>query len=116
MRKAASGRMAMSRCAGLGKAMAACGMGTGAGLSGDGLAAVMEELDDLESLQQELNLTQATLDEIARAIGGLGEGMCEGPGGYGPFAEGDSSRPGPGTGGPGIGYGPRKKKYDERDQ
>ena len=107
MRKAAAGRMAMSRCAGLGKAMASCGMGAG-GLSGDELAAVMGELDDMEALQQELNLTQATLDEIARAIGCLGAGMCEGPGGYGPFAEGDSDYPGCGTGGPGIGWGPRK--------
>ena len=106
MRKAAAGRMAMSRCAGLGKAMGACA-GSG-GLSGDELAAVMEQLDDLESLQQQLNLTQATLDEIARAIGCLGAGMCEGPGGYGPFAEGDSDYPGCGTGGPGIGWGPRK--------
>jgi len=105
MRKAAAGRMAMSRCAGLGKAMGACA-GSG-GLSGDELAAVMEQLDDLESLQQQLNLTQATLDEIARAIGCLGAGMCEGPGGYGPFAEGDSDYPGCGTGGPGIGWGPR---------
>jgi len=107
MRKAAAARLAMSRCAGLGRAMAACGMGAG-GLAGDELAAVMEQLDDMESLQQELNLTQATLDEIARAIGCLGQGMCDGPGGYGPFAEGDSSNPGSGTGGPGIGYGPRK--------
>jgi len=105
MRKAAAGRMAMSRCAGLGKAMGACA-GSG-GLSGDELAAVMEQLDDLESLQQQLNLTQATLDEIARAIGCLGAGMCEGPGGYGPFAEGDSDYPGCGTGGQGIGWGPR---------
>jgi len=107
MKKAAASRMAMSQCAGLGKAMASCGMGAG-GLSGDELAAVMDQLDGFESLQQELNLTQATLDEIARAISCLGEGMCEGPGGYGPFAKGDSSRSGPGTGGAGIGYGPRK--------
>jgi len=107
MRKAAASRMAMSKCAGLGQAMASCGMGAG-GLSGDELAAVMEQLDDLETLQQQLNLTQATLDEIARAIGCLGAGMCEGPGGYGPFAEGDSDYPGCGTGGPGIGWGPRK--------
>jgi len=107
MRKAAASRMAMSRCAGLGQAMASCGAGS-AGLSGDELAAVMDQLDDLEVLQQELYLTQATLDEIARAIGCLGAGMCDGPGGYGPFAEGDSDYPGCGTGGPGIGWGPRK--------
>ncbi|UCE46242.1 MAG: hypothetical protein JSW47_11525 [Phycisphaerales bacterium] len=107
MKKAAASRMAMSQCAGLGEAMASCGLGAG-GLSGDELAAVMEQLDGFESLQQQLNLTQATLDEIARAIGYLGEGLYDGPGYYGPFAEGDSSWPGPGTGGPGIGYGPRK--------
>jgi hypothetical protein len=107
MKKAAASRMAMSQCAGLGSAMAGCGMGAG-GLSGDELAAVMDQLDGFESLQQELNLTQATLDEIARAISCLGDGLCEGPGGYGPFAKGDSNRSGPGTGGPGIGYGPRK--------
>jgi len=67
MRKAAAGRMAMSRCAGLGRAMGACGMGAG-GLSADELASVMGQLDDLESLQQQLNLTQATLDEIARNV------------------------------------------------
>jgi len=107
LRKAAASRSAMSRCAGLGRAMAACGAGAG-GLSGDELAAVMEQLDDIESLKQQLMLTQATLDEIARAIGCLGDGLCDGPGGYGPFAEGLSNSAGPGTGGPGIGYGPRK--------
>lgn len=106
MRKAAASRAAMSRCAGLGKAMAACGAGAG-GLSGDELAGVMEQLNDIESLKQQLMLTQATLDEIARAVGCLGEGMCEGLGGMGPFAEGQSNRMGPGTGGPGRGYGPR---------
>jgi uncharacterized phage infection (PIP) family protein YhgE len=107
LRKAAASRSASMKCAGLGRAMAACGAGAG-GLSGDELAAVMEQLDDLESLQQQLMLTQATLDEIARAIGYLGEGMCDKPGGYGPFAEGYSRGAGGGTGGPGIGYGPRK--------
>ena len=105
MRKAAASRSAMSRCAGLGRAMAACGAG---GLSGDELAGLMEQLDDIESLKQQLMLTQATLDEIARAIGCLGDGMCEGPGGYGPFAKGFSNGMGGGTGGPGTGYGPRK--------
>jgi RNA polymerase-interacting CarD/CdnL/TRCF family regulator len=105
MRKAAASRSALSRCAGLGRAMAACGAG---GLSGDELASLMGQLDDLESLQQQLMLTQATLDEIARAIGCLGEGISYEPGGYGPFAEGYSRGAGGGTGGPGIGWGPRK--------
>jgi len=105
LQKAAACRSAAGRCAGLGKAMAACG--AGGGLSGDELAAAMEQLDGLESLQQQVMLTQATLDRIENAIACLGEGMCDGIGGQGPFREGLANRAGPGTGGPGIGYGPR---------
>lgn len=111
LRKAAASRAASSRCAGLGSAMAACGVGAG-GLSADELAGVMEQLDELEALQQDFMLTQATLDEIGRAIGSLGEGMWEGLGVQGPFAEGLSDRFGPGTGGPGMGYGPRSMAED----
>jgi len=106
LQKAAACRSAAGRCAGLGRAMAACGAGAG-GLSGDELAAVMGQLDGLESLQQQLMLTQATLDQISNAIACLGEGMCEGIGMQGPFQEGVSNRYGSGTGGPGMGYGPR---------
>jgi hypothetical protein len=95
LRKASACRSASSRCAALGRAMAACGAGAG-GLSADELAEVMGQLDDLETIRQQLMLTQATLDEISRAIGSLGEGMCQG-----------SNEFGPGTGGPGRGYGPR---------
>lgn len=111
LQKAAACRMACSRCSGLGQAMAACGAGAG-GLSGDDLAAVMDQLDGLEALQQQLMLYQASLDEIYNAIACLGEGMCEGIGGQGPFAEGFSQRYGPGTGGPGRGYGPRSSDTD----
>lgn len=103
LRKAAVFRSASSRCSGLGSAMAGCGAGAG-GLSGDELAAVMEQLDELESIKQQLMLTEASLAEISRAIGCLGEGMC---GGQGPFMEGLSDKYGSGTGGPGMGYGPR---------
>ena len=106
LRKASAFRSASSMCAGLGRAMAACGAGAG-GLSADELAAVMEQLDEFEALNQQFILTQAGLDEIVRAIGCLGEGMCQGLGYQGPFMEGWSDRFGPGTGGPGIGYGPR---------
>ena len=106
LRKAAASRAASSRCAALGMAMAACGGGAG-GLSGDELAAVMEQLDELEALQQDFMLTQASLAEIGRAIACLGEGMWDGVGLQGPFMEGLSDSYGPGTGGPGIGYGPR---------
>ena len=87
--------------------MAACGMGSG-GLSGDDLAEAIGQLDALESLQQELMLTQATLDEINQAIACLGKGMCQGLGCYGPWQEGPVEGYGPGTGGPGRGFGPRK--------
>lgn len=111
LRKASALRSAGSLCAGLGSAMAACGTGAGA-LSSDELAAVMEQLDDLEALKQQLMLTQASLAEIARAIGCLGEGMCEGLGYQGPFMEGLSERSGPGTGVPGMGWGPRSTDED----
>ncbi|MBW7988936.1 MAG: hypothetical protein FVQ84_02790 [Planctomycetes bacterium] len=106
LRKAAAFRSASSRCSGLGSAMAGCGAGAG-GLSGDELAAVMEQLDEMESIKQQLMLTEASLAEISRAIGCLGEGMCDGPGLQGPFMEGLSDKYGAGTGGPGMGYGPR---------
>jgi hypothetical protein len=111
LRKAAVCRAAGSRCAGLGQAMAACGGGTG-GLSGDELAEVMEQLDGLEAMKQQLMLSQASLAEIERAIACLGKGMCEGIGMQGPFMEGLSDRTGPGTGGPGRGYGPRSINED----
>ena len=106
LRRAAAFQSASSRCSGLGSAMAGCGAGAG-GLSGDELAAVMEQLDELESIKQQLMLTEASLAEISRAIGCLGEGMCQGLGCQGPFMEGLSEWSRPGTGGPGMGYGPR---------
>jgi hypothetical protein len=106
LRKASAFRSATSMCAGLGNAMAACGAGAGQ-LSGDDLAAAAEQLDELDALKQQLMLTQASLDEITRAIACLGDGMGDGLGYQGPFMEGSSDRSGPGTGGPGMGYGPR---------
>lgn len=109
LQKAAACRMACSRCAGLGQGMAACGAG---GLSGDELAEVMEQLNGLEAMKQQLMLSQASLAEINRAIACLGQGMCKGLGGQGPFMEGLSEKFGPGTGGPGRGYGPRSTDQD----
>jgi hypothetical protein len=106
LRKASAFRSAANMCAGLGSAMAACGTGAGQ-LSGDELAAAAEQLDQFDALKQQLMLTQASLDEITRAIACLGQGMCDGLGYQGPFGEGSSNRSGPGTGGPGMGYGPR---------
>jgi hypothetical protein len=106
MQKAAASRMARSQCAGLAGAMASAGGGAG-GLGADELAQALEQLDTLESIQQQIMLTEASLAEIARAIACLGEGMGDGIGFQGPFAEGDTRGSGPGTGGPGIGWGPR---------
>ncbi|UCG48933.1 MAG: hypothetical protein JSU94_03950, partial [Phycisphaerales bacterium] len=110
LRKAAACRMACSRCRGMGQAMAACG--AGGGLSGDELSSIMEQLDDLEALSQQLALTEASIEEISRAMACLGEGMCQGMGYQGPWMEGYSRGAGGGTGGPGIGYGPRNTAED----
>ena len=76
------------------------------GLSGDEMAELAEQLGEMEALQEEFYLTQATLDEIARSIGILGEGWGE-YGAYMDFMEGAIQGFAPGTGGPGRGYGGR---------
>ena len=110
LKKMSACRSACSRCSGMGKAMAACG-GAGA-LSADALARVTDQLDEIEAMKQQIMLTQATLDEIDRAIACLGKGMCKGLGCQGPFREGLADKFGPGTGGPGRGYGPRATDED----
>jgi len=84
LRKAAVSRMAGSGCAGLAGAIGACGNGAG-GLNMDGLAQAMEQLDQFEALRQQLMMTEASLAEIAYAIGCLGEGMGQGLGHNGQF-------------------------------
>ncbi len=106
MDKMVASQRASGMCSGLAMAMAACGSG-GGGLAGDELVDAIDQLDALEALQQQAILLQASLSEITRAIGHLGQGMGQGIGKQGPFQEGDSDRIGPGTGGPGIGFGPR---------
>ncbi len=106
MQKMAACQAAQGKCAGLGRAMAAAGAGAG-GLSADELSDAIEQLDALESLQQQAMTMRASLDEISRCMGCLGEGMYEGLGGQGPWREGYPNRMGRGTGGPGMGYGSR---------
>lgn len=105
LKKAAACRSACNRCSKLGDAMASCGAGS-AGLSGDELGALMDQLDELQATKEQLMMMQASLNEIGRCMGCLGEGMCEGLGGMGPFKEGFAQKYGAGTGGPGMGYGP----------
>ena len=108
MQKAAAARQAAGRTAGLGRALG----GGAAGLSADDLAQAAQQLDELEGLQQQIHLSEATLAQIERAIACLGEGMCQGSGGQGPFAEGDNNRSSLGSGGPGRGFGPRDSDID----
>ena len=106
LQKAAACRMAANRCSSLAEAMAAAS-GAEGGLSAESLAELADQFSDLESFQKQIKLTQATLDEIENAIACLGQGQCQGPGKQGPWRAGNSNKSGGGTGGPGIGYGPR---------
>ena len=67
----------------------------------------MDQLDQWQAMKDDLAALQASLNEISRCMGSLGEGMCEGLGGMGEFREGYRDAYGAGTGGPGMGYGPR---------
>lgn len=106
LEKMEASKMAAGKCSGLADAMGAAGMSS-AGLSSSDLAEAIGQLSELENLQQQVKLSQATLDEIERAVASLGEGLCEGIGGQGAFMEGYSEKFGSGTGGPGRGFGPR---------
>ena len=109
LKKAAACRSACSRCSKLGQAMASCG--SGSGLAGMDLAGLMDVMDELQATKEQLAAMQASLAEISRCMGGLGEGMCEGLGCMGPFRKGSWQGYAAGTGGPGRGYGPRG--YDD---
>lgn len=111
MQKAAASRMAANRCSSLAEAMAAAS-GAEGGLSSESLAELADQFSDIESFQKQIKLTQATLDEIENAIACLGKGQCQGQGKQGPWRAGDSSKSGSGTGGPGVGYGPRNSDTD----
>ena len=118
LEKAAACSKASEMCERLAEAMSRCqGEGTGAGvMSADEMAELIEQLDELEGIEQDMALTEASLDEIARAIAELGEGQ-DGEWlsliqGRGKFVRGVSIRRRPGAGGagagkPGRGSGPR---------
>jgi len=107
LEKLASSSLACNRMARLSNAMAGCCGAAGAGLLGaDELDELAEQLDTLEALQHDLAITEAALAEIEGAIAGLGEGNCQGA--QGPWAAGMPQGWWPGTGAPGIGYGPRR--------
>jgi hypothetical protein len=109
LQKTAAANMARQRLSQMSGAMAGSGSGSGGQLSGDELADAIDQLDGLESLQQQMNLTEASL------------------GGQNPWQEGLNDNYGPGTGGPGQGmgerasddsgdYGTKKEKVDTKTQ
>jgi hypothetical protein len=104
MKKMAASQAAAGRCSGLAMAMAAAGAGSG-GLSADELSDALDQLNALESLQQQAMLLRAGLDQISDGIGRLGR--SDQPGGQSPFRDGYSEEWGSGSGGPGRGFGPR---------
>jgi hypothetical protein len=114
MRKAAQCRSACSQCKALGEAMAAAAQG--GEVSAEDLASLSEQLDAMEAMLQDLEMTDATLAELKRAMGELGEGLGQYEallGAQGEFREGLSMRQGQGSGGPGRGFGPRDTGPDE---
>jgi hypothetical protein len=102
LKKMAASQMASSRASNLGQCL-----GGGAGGGAGGLSEALAELDELGDLADQIQLSEAMLAELERAIACLGEGMCQGLGGQAPFREGDLMGQGPGSGGPGRGNGPR---------
>ena len=103
MKKASVCKSASNSCSQLGQAMAMASAGAGSG-SGEQLSELMNQLTAMEAMQMQMDMTQASIDEICRAIGCLGEGMCKG-GGTSPWSAGPSNKWGKGSGGPGKGQG-----------
>lgn len=101
LKKMAACKMAGNRASRLGQALGGGAGGLGAGDLSEALA----ELDELADLMDQMQLSEAMLAEMERAIACLGEGMCQGLGGQGPFSEGNRNVRGPGSGGPGRGNG-----------
>jgi hypothetical protein len=104
MEKMAACQAASGKCSALGQAMGVNGEGS-EGLSADELSGAIEQLDALDTLEQQMKQLQAGLNELSQCIGSLGE--SDAIGGQSPFREGSANRYGSGSGGPGQGYGAR---------
>ena len=74
MQKMAACQAAQGRCSGLSQAMAAAGAG---GLVADDLSDVIDQLNAVELLQQQAVMLQASLNEIGRCMGCLGQNLCQ---------------------------------------
>jgi hypothetical protein len=81
-------------------------------MSAEDLEALAAQLGALDSMQQQMKLSDAALREIYAAMACLGEGMCQGSGGQSPWKEGDSKKRGSGSGGAGQGQGYRDSDAD----
>jgi len=104
LKKASACKSACNSCSQLGAAMASAGAGSG---GGEQLSELMDQLNAMEAMSQQMQMMQASMDEISRAVGCLGEGMCKGAG-YKAWKAGQSNKWGQGTGGPGKGQGFRE--------
>jgi len=107
MRKAAASKSARSQLSRMGQALSGCCGGGMGGLSGDEFAEMLEALGEMDELQEDFYLTQEMLDQIAQCIGEYGQGWGS-MGCYGEWMEGLNFEFGPGTGGPGRGWGARQ--------
>ena len=91
---------AASDCQNLADAMA--GACDGAAMTPEELADLLDQLQDMASLEGELSQCQGSLEDIEAMIAALGDKA-----GTRAWREGLALLPGPGTGGPGRGYGAR---------
>ncbi|MFB3892771.1 MAG: hypothetical protein ACE15C_12190 [Phycisphaerae bacterium] len=110
MKKAEACKSACRAAGKLAKAMSKCAQAGMDGQSIDGpMAELTDELGELEAAQAELEQAELALSECKKAMACLGK-KCDGEGelgGIGEWDEGDISRIGKGTGGPGVGWGKR---------
>ncbi len=82
LEKMAACQSAQGNCSALGQAMAAAA-GGGMGMMAEDLSDLVDQLNTVEAMQMQAMMLQASLSEIRRCMGNLGQGMCEGstPGG-----------------------------------
>jgi len=88
----------------------------GAGMTADDLAGLIGQADQMADMLQQMQLTEAMIQQLYASGQCLGQGMGMGPGAYAPWRAGSSNRRGPGTGGPGQGYGARRTGPDAPTQ
>jgi len=79
LKKARACRSACENCRRLGESLSKCGLACRDGqLTADELAELLDRFAELDGLIEDLELTDASLEEIEGLIAGLGEGDCQG--------------------------------------